>query len=237
MPPFWAELRKLEEEEGLSVLPTDPEGYAEDPEDLNPPAPRQSSRPLFPAGVTSVRGSSGSRRAPATLPSAVIKSDPRRERQFSNRHVLDKREGAASRAEALRAQILRGNQVGTVMMGSKAFTQRGADGYADCDEAQPEGCKGKKSKRPAEAPSESSCSESSEFDAGRLPSRRRRERAAGEEDPMRRLSGFVRSGGGAGGSSAGTSPEVGSQKRPRPSDEVPRAALPTAPTEVVVDYF
>jgi len=49
MPPFWAELRKLEEEEGLSVLPTDPEGYAEDAEDLNPPEGLRAGQPMRPA--------------------------------------------------------------------------------------------------------------------------------------------------------------------------------------------
>eukprot|EP00405_Crypthecodinium_cohnii_P044825 CAMPEP_0206568802 /NCGR_PEP_ID=MMETSP0325_2-20121206/26049_1 /ASSEMBLY_ACC=CAM_ASM_000347 /TAXON_ID=2866 /ORGANISM="Crypthecodinium cohnii, Strain Seligo" /LENGTH=330 /DNA_ID=CAMNT_0054072249 /DNA_START=28 /DNA_END=1020 /DNA_ORIENTATION=- len=191
MRPFWAELRKLEEEEeeGISVLPSDPSAYVDD----DPlPLPRKSDRPLFPAGAPTPSSGSRTKKKPDALPAATVKPNVRTERHFSNRHILDKRAGAQTRAEALRATILRGSQASTVMKGSDAFRSRGNEGYVDIDELQPEGPRVVQSGRPA---SESSDSESSEFDAGRLPrppTLKDRRKALSRGERPKGVTGFVR---------------------------------------------
>merc|ERR1712129_414803 len=116
-----------------------------------------------------------------------------------------------SRAEVLREQILRGSQQGTVASGSTAFKLRGTEGYSECDEMQPEGCPGvRRRHRPLEVVSSQSDSESSEFDAGRLPKR----------------------------SKPGTGSKQPAKKQVRTSSSaIPVAAADAPSAEVVVDYF
>mmetsp|Transcript_40592 Transcript_40592/g.91557 ORF Transcript_40592/g.91557 Transcript_40592/m.91557 type:complete len:206 (-) Transcript_40592:26-643(-) len=131
MPPFWAAGRR--EEQGAAVLPTSIDDYAE----RSPSPPRISSRAAFAAGSHAASGAS-SRPRQHTLPATVIRRDERREREFSNRHIGDKRAGASFRAEDLRRQILRGSQEQTVLRGARAFEQRDSESYRDCDRLQPE---------------------------------------------------------------------------------------------------
>eukprot|EP00441_Pelagodinium_beii_P040318 CAMPEP_0197636298 /NCGR_PEP_ID=MMETSP1338-20131121/11849_1 /TAXON_ID=43686 ORGANISM="Pelagodinium beii, Strain RCC1491" /NCGR_SAMPLE_ID=MMETSP1338 /ASSEMBLY_ACC=CAM_ASM_000754 /LENGTH=167 /DNA_ID=CAMNT_0043208505 /DNA_START=1 /DNA_END=502 /DNA_ORIENTATION=+ len=120
---------------------------------------------VFPAGARTAPKPSP-RQDRKTLPAAVVKTDHRKEKQFSNRHIQDKRLGAASRAEMLRQQILRGSQEDTVQRGSAAFRTATAPGYSDLDDLQPEGT-GRMAKtsarpgRPAEEPPSTSGDESS----------------------------------------------------------------------------
>ncbi|CAE8653100.1 unnamed protein product [Polarella glacialis] len=141
MLPFWASARGKEQEqdEPGSILP---EEYAEDP-DANRHRAASSRgaerRPLFPAGASSAQAASAPRKVRGLLPEAVVKTDPRKERQFQNRHIQDRRPGATSRAEELRAIMLRGTQDHTVKRGSEAFQHRAGMGYDEIDDLQPEG--------------------------------------------------------------------------------------------------
>ncbi|CAL1132695.1 unnamed protein product [Cladocopium goreaui] len=150
MPPFWASQRP---DESSAVLLDD---YAVDPDQKS----TSSKRPLFPAGEPERAKRPQNRN---TLPAAVIKTDPRKEREFSNRHINDKRLGAKSRAEMLRQQILRGSQDDTVLRGTSAFQQRSAPGYTDMDDLQPEGVQSRP-RQPAQlmkaAPEEDDASDS-----------------------------------------------------------------------------
>jgi len=145
MRPFWAGSRAHREIENSAVLPTD--GYAEDANAGS--SYTTTKRPLFPSGVAVGsadswdRGSHRSRdnKPPPhrtshhVLPAAVVCHDPRKERQFANRHIRDKRLGATYRAEELRRQMLRGPQENTVLRGGSAFHARDAPGYVECDDA------------------------------------------------------------------------------------------------------
>ncbi|CAK9058179.1 unnamed protein product [Durusdinium trenchii] len=71
MPPFWAQKR---DEPGSVLL----EDYAVDPDQKRPVS---SKRPLFPAGAPE-KARTQTRN---TLPAAIVKTDPRKERDFSNR--------------------------------------------------------------------------------------------------------------------------------------------------------
>ncbi|CAE7360457.1 unnamed protein product [Symbiodinium sp. CCMP2592] len=73
MPPFWAAGPK---EEPSAVLLED---YAEDPDAKTRPPPSRSSRAAFAATAAPRRQDRN------TLPAAVVKTDPRREREFANR--------------------------------------------------------------------------------------------------------------------------------------------------------
>ncbi|CAJ1416876.1 unnamed protein product [Effrenium voratum] len=179
MPPFWAS----QKDEPSSVLLDE---YAADPQ----PKPASSKRPLFPAGAPVRREDRKDRN---TLPAQIVKTDPRREREFANRHIVDKRLGAKSRAEMLRQQILRGSQEETVLRGSDAFRQRSAPGYRDMDNLQPEGTKGRPRPEPEEDDSSDVGSSGASGEVARpfgpLPKKPKRRRLALAGGPSRGESG------------------------------------------------
>ncbi|CAK0908601.1 unnamed protein product [Prorocentrum cordatum] len=185
MQPFWAGGRSRREEEDSSVLPA--EGYAEAPplarggplgDRREPPG-----RPLFPAGAAAPlerRGAASSRQPPRrALPAVAVRADPHLERQFSNRHIQDKRPGAHGRAEELRRLALRGAQSATVARGADAFRDRHAAGYAEVDALQrPAAARGIVGPRSEDESSSQRGSSDSER-AGRRGKRRRRAASAG----------------------------------------------------------
>eukprot|EP00933_Yihiella_yeosuensis_P072681 TRINITY_DN81159_c0_g1_i1.p1 TRINITY_DN81159_c0_g1~~TRINITY_DN81159_c0_g1_i1.p1 ORF type:complete len:242 (+),score=54.62 TRINITY_DN81159_c0_g1_i1:36-761(+) len=136
MPPFWASSLKKDAaaESDDEVLLRE---YAEDPDANRRPFGGGS---LFAAGASSKRPTPP-KEVRGKLPAQIVKTDPRKERQWNNRHIGDKREGARNRAEELRAQILRGSQAETVKRGTDAFQTRSGMSYEDIDDLQPEGSK------------------------------------------------------------------------------------------------
>eukprot|EP00434_Breviolum_minutum_P039752 symbB.v1.2.035316.t1/scaffold4726.1/size35721/1 len=88
MPPFWAS-QKQDESRGAAVLLDE---YAADPEPQRSSTSSSKKRPLFPAGAPKLPKRDPENRN--TLPAAVVKTDPRREREFSNRRDLNPLLGA-----------------------------------------------------------------------------------------------------------------------------------------------
>eukprot|EP00811_Abedinium_folium_P007072 NODE_16524_length_990_cov_2.658169.p1 GENE.NODE_16524_length_990_cov_2.658169~~NODE_16524_length_990_cov_2.658169.p1 ORF type:complete len:195 (-),score=40.86 NODE_16524_length_990_cov_2.658169:260-844(-) len=163
MPPFWATARGgANDDAGAPVLPSDDHakeamrvsGLAAAATRRSPP--RRVHAATHDGAGSAVRDSGGRNRNHRgrsrsrgrvaargglprhALPAAVVQPDVRADRSFANRHIVDKRRGAISRAEELRQQILRGTPGDATVRGRPALSLaheaavRCVASYPDC---------------------------------------------------------------------------------------------------------